>query len=182
MTGDAYAVVSNGSYGNAAIQTNVSAVGSAVTAVSAKIGTPAGASVSADIAEVEGETDAIIATLGAPVTTIAGDIAAIGLSEGDVKSINGSTDAAVKLGVSAKTMATGTVDTSALAPTNTQFDTDLITGVTGHWDDRWLVFTSGTLAGQAKPITGYQQVAGRGRFLTQAFAAVPANTDAFVIV
>ena len=101
----------------------------------------------------------------------------------NVTSINGSTTAATKLGLSADTMATGTIDTGSLSPTNALFEaSDITDAATNYWVNRWVVFTSGALIGQAKPITGYQLVAGKGRFTTDAFTSAPSNTDTFIIV
>ena len=116
--------------------------------------------------------------------TIANQVDANSLSGAgsNITSINGSSSAAAKLALSSATMATGTIDSSLFSPTTNQFDTSIITSITDHWTDRWLVFTSGSLTGEARPITGYQLSSGKGRFSTNAFAIAPSNADAFIIV
>ena len=101
----------------------------------------------------------------------------------NVTSIGGSTTAADKLGLSADSMKTGTIDTGSLSPTNALFEaSDITDAATNYWVNRWVVFTTGALAGQAKPISGYQLVAGKGRFTTDAFTSAPSNADTFIIV
>lgn len=69
MTGDAFARL--GAPAGASVSADVAAVKSV-------IGAPAGASIAADIAEVEGETDSVIATLGSPAgASVSADVAAI---------------------------------------------------------------------------------------------------------
>lgn len=66
--------------------TLTSAYDAAKTAAQALIlGTPAGASIAADIAEIEGETDAIIVSIGTPTgASIAADIAAVKTDTGNL--------------------------------------------------------------------------------------------------
>lgn len=64
------------------IQAAIAATGDSYT----RLGAPAGASISADIAEVEGETDAIIATLGSPAgASLSADVAAVKVDTAAVK-------------------------------------------------------------------------------------------------
>jgi len=123
------------------------------------------------------------ARLGLPAgASIAADIATIVLGEGNVTQINGSASAAAKLAISAGSMTVGTVDTTAFSPTSSQFDTSFTDVTSNQWNDRWIIFTSGALMGEAKPIIGYQLVLGKGRFLTNPFTAAPANGVSFIIV
>ena len=65
-------------------------------------------------------------------------------------------------------------------PTASAFDTDL-TGVTGAFDHLLIVFTSGSLTGEARPIDTY--VSANGRItLQEALTAAPAAADEFIIV
>lgn len=76
----------------------------------------------------------------------------------------------------------GTVD-NTVAPTSTVFEADDITEATAdHYKDRVIIFKSGVLRDQAKDITAYALVAGRGRFTTSAFTEAPGNNDEFLIV
>jgi hypothetical protein len=53
--------------------------------------------------------------------------------------------------------------------------------VTDAYKDRSIIFTSGTLIGQAKTISAYN---GSTKLITvsAAFTSAPSNTDAFIIV
>lgn len=76
----------------------------------------------------------------------------------------------------------GTVD-NTVTPTATVFEADDITEATAdHYKDRVIIFKSGVLRDQAKDITAYALVAGRGRFTTSAFTEAPGNNDEFLIV
>jgi len=63
--------------------------------------------------------------------------------------------------------------------TTLQFDTDL-TEPDDFWNDALLVFISGDLAGQSKPIQDYAMCGGAVT-LDEAFTAAPANNDEFII-
>ena len=65
-------------------------------------------------------------------------------------------------------------------PTASAFDTDL-TAVTGAFDHLLIVFTSGSLAGEARPIDAYASANGRIT-LQEALTAAPAAADEFIIV
>ena len=76
----------------------------------------------------------------------------------------------------------GTVD-DTVTPTTTVFEADDITEATAdHYKDRVIIFKSGILKDQAKDITAYALVSGRGRFTTSAFTEAPGNNDEFLIV
>jgi NADH dehydrogenase FAD-containing subunit len=80
-------------------------------------------------------------------------------------------------------MYTGTVTNTGFSPTATQFETSSITtAAADHWVGRVVIWTSGTLAGQAGRITAYSLNTGRGRFTVTTQTAAPGNGDAFVIV
>jgi hypothetical protein len=65
-------------------------------------------------------------------------------------------------------------------PTASAFDTDL-TSVNGAFDHLLIVFTSGSLTGEARPIDTYVNANGRIT-LQEALTAAPAATDEFIIV
>jgi hypothetical protein len=65
-------------------------------------------------------------------------------------------------------------------PTVSAFDTDL-TATSGAFDHLLIVFTSGSLTGEARPIDTYVNANGRIT-LQEALTAAPAATDEFIIV
>ena len=75
-----------------------------------------------------------------------------------------------------------TVDSSVndAAATTTSFVTALTTAVNDFYNDQLLIFTSGTLSGQAKPILDYN---GTTKLVTlsEALTSAPANGDTFTI-
>ena len=94
-----------------------------------------------------------------------------------------STTAVTNLCTALDTEADGTVDNTAFTATTTVLETSSITtAASDHWVGRSIVFTSGTLAKQAKRITAYSLVSGRGRFTFDATTSAPANGVTFVIV
>jgi len=65
-------------------------------------------------------------------------------------------------------------------PTASAFDTNL-TAVTGAYDHLLLLFTSGSLAGEARPIDTYNSTNGRIT-LQEALTAAPSSSDEFIVV
>jgi hypothetical protein len=65
-------------------------------------------------------------------------------------------------------------------PTASEFDTNL-TAVTGAYDHLLLLFTSGSLAGEARPISTYNNTNGRV-VLQDPLTAAPSAADEFIIV
>jgi len=65
-------------------------------------------------------------------------------------------------------------------PTASAFDTNL-TAVTGAYDHLLLLFTSGSLAGEARPIDTYNSTNGRIT-LQEALTAAPTSSDEFIVV
>ena len=65
-------------------------------------------------------------------------------------------------------------------PTVSAFDTDL-TAVTGAFDHLLIVFTSGSLAGEARPISSYSSTNGRIT-LQEDLTAAPSSADEFLII
>ena len=103
----------------------------------------------------------------------------------DVIEINSVANAASQLALSAGQIITGTVDTvtNTHTPTVTEFQADDITEATAdHYNSRVLIFTSGTLAGQATAITDYVAAGGIGSFTVVEMTEAPANDDTFIIV
>ena len=77
----------------------------------------------------------------------------------------------------------GTVDSTAVAPTTTAFEADDITEATAdHYKYRWVMFTSGVLANQTRDISAYSLNGGRGVFTCTAFTDAPADNDTFVLI
>jgi hypothetical protein len=65
-------------------------------------------------------------------------------------------------------------------PTASAFDTNL-TAVTGAYDHLLLLFTSGSLAGEARPIATYTSTNGRIT-LQEALTSAPSSADEFIVV
>lgn len=65
-------------------------------------------------------------------------------------------------------------------PTSSAFDTNL-TAVSGAYDHLLLLFTSGSLAGEARPIDSYSSTNGRIT-LQEPLTAAPSSADEFIIV
>lgn len=101
----------------------------------------------------------------------------------NVYQIGGSTALRAYLEASLGTIETGTVDNTSFTATTTILETSSITtAASDHWPGRSIVFTSGTLAKQAKRITAYSLSGGRGRFTYDATTSAPANGVTFVIL
>lgn len=127
-----------------------------------KIGTPA-VSLAADLAVVDGNVDDIETAIAAGV---------------DVASIDGSTEAATNLKVSAETIVPGTAQTGTLS--TTQMSTNLTEATDDHYNGRTIIWTSGVLQDQATDITDYD---GASKVLTfTAVTEAPSNGDTFNIV
>lgn len=144
----------------------------------ARLGTPAGASVSADIAAVKAETASIQTDTNDIQTRLPAALTGAGNMKTDALAINGSTSAAAQLGKSAIGIVSGSAVTGTLS--TTQMSTDLTEATNDHYKDLVLKWTSGALLGQATSISAYN---GSTKVLT--FTAVtdaPANGDTFVIM
>jgi hypothetical protein len=101
----------------------------------------------------------------------AGVRTAVGLSSAN---LDDQLDALVPLTVTTGAVATGTNSATTFTTTLTETADD-------HWNDAFLVFTSGDLAGQVKRITDYD---GTGKAITVSggFTGTPADADTFAIV
>ena len=183
----------------------------ATNSLASTLGTPALASMSADIAAIQAKTvnlppdpadqslviaatDSLASTLGTTATaagTAATVVSSVVHGNAALKTLIDSVQvvtaaltsgAAAKLALSTGEMYAGSVD-NTVAPTATVFEADNITEATAdHFKDRTVIFTSGALKGQARVITAYSLVAGRGRFTVAALTEAPANNDQFLII
>jgi trimeric autotransporter adhesin len=102
----------------------------------------------------------------------------------NIISISGSQEAAAKLSKSAITMTIGTITSATLLPSTTIFEVaDIVTSDNDFYKDRALIFVSGNLKGQAKVISSYSLVSGKGRFtLLSALTNAPVHNDIFIVV
>ncbi len=105
-----------------------------------------------------------------------------GRMSSDVGSVDGSVTAASKMKDAMDATVQVTVDDTAFTPTATQFETNVTEATANHFKDRVIIFLSGTLIGQAKDITAYSLVGGRGLFTVSALTEAPLDTDTFLIV
>jgi hypothetical protein len=156
----------------------------------ARLGAPAGASVSADIAAIEAQTDDIGAA-GAGLTALATQASVNAVDDfldTEIAAIKAVTDAltaaaAAKLALSAGSIVTGTVDDTGFSPTTTEFEADdITTAAADHYNGRIIIFTSGTLQYQATSITDYSLATGRGHFTVPALTSAPGNNVSFLII
>lgn len=165
----------------------------------ARLGAPAGASMSADIAAIKTDTgniwtavDTEVAAILAAVDT---EVAAIkaktdsltftvaNVLDANTLRVNGDATAAVRLALASANMLPGTVDTSAFTPTTTQFEASDITQATAdHFKGRIIVFTSGARQYEATTITAYTLTSGKGHFTVTALTTAPANGVTFIII
>ena len=66
-------------------------------------------------------------------------------------------------------------------PGNNRAD-EIATAAADHYNGRIVIFTSGTLAGQATDITDYELVGGIGQFTLTALTSAPSNDDTGIII
>lgn len=132
----------------------------------------------AGLTEAGGTGDQFTAVTGRlPATLVNGRM------DSTVSAINDDTAAAARLALSAAQIIPGTVDSTAFAPTTTEFEADDITEATAqHYNGRVIIFTSGVLIGQATSISNYSLATGRGHFTVVAMTEAPGNNDTFIIV
>ena len=96
----------------------------------------------------------------------------------DAVKINGSASAAVAQALAANTMVVGTAQTGTLS--TTQMSTNLSQTINDFYVGRIIIWTSGTLAGQAANITAYNGTTKVFTYSTTTTA--PSNGDTFIIV
>jgi hypothetical protein len=88
-----------------------------------------------------------------------------------------------KIGDSANTIVRGSVDDSIFAPTASAFEAgDITETTTNHYFRRRIIWTSGSLIGQATGILAYSIQGGKGRFTVETMTEAPAVNDKFIIV
>jgi len=87
-----------------------------------------------------------------------------------------------------KSISINSVNTASVAATAIKFESDKLSpstteeATTDHYLSRNILFTSGPLLGEMKPIIGYSFTNSREDFDTQAFTGAPSNGDRFVIL
>jgi len=96
----------------------------------------------------------------------------------NIKEIDDSATAATKLSSSADTIVTGAAEAGTLS--TTQMTTDLAEATDDHYNGRVVIWTSGTLTGQASSISDYQ--GSDGMLTYTAVTEAPSAADTFVIV
>ncbi len=147
-----------------------------------RLGAPAGASVSADIAAVKAETASI------QTETTAIDVLTKAAGDGDLAAIKVILDAltaagAAKLALGATTMITGIVSwDNTNATTTVIYSSDITEATADHFNGRLFVPTSGALLGQYTDITDYALDTGEGKFTVTALTEAPADNTTFVII
>lgn len=139
-----------------------------------------------DAAKMPADVDTInTATAAVQVTTDKFVFTTANQVDSNALAINSTTAAAVRLALSAGQIIPATVDTATNShtPTTTEFQADdITTAAADHYNGRIVVFTSGTLTGQATDITDYVVVGGIGQFTVTALTSAPLNDVAFLIV
>ncbi len=134
------------------------------TLVSASYGT------AANQTNIEADTQDIQSRLPAALVS--------GRMNSDIRAINGNTDSATKLALSADTMETGIAIAGTLS--TTEMTTDLTEATDNHYRSRVLIWTSGTLLRQVAAITGYD---GTSKKLTfTAVTEAPLANDTWIMV
>lgn len=105
---------------------------------------------------------------------------------GDVIKINGSSTAAVKLGISCDTMIFGTTDDTAVPATTLVFESsDLADAQADKYNGKVVIFYSSNNIRAAGIIDDYYQNGGRGHFILKSFKplpAAPANGSSFIVM
>lgn len=160
------------------------------TTIPATLGSPAGASVSADIADIptvaEFDARTLVAasyfdpaadavanvTLVATTTDVTNQVTA------DVTAISGDSTAADNLEASLETLVLGTA--TGTPTTTTMPDSALTEATNDHYNGRIIIWRTGVLAGQATDITGYNGTTKTFTFTATTDAA--GASDAYVIV
>jgi hypothetical protein len=125
----------------------------------------------ASTVDLSGTTISALSSAG--VDAIVADFLAHVISKGDAGTIERAFWQAAKSQASAEGEVSGT-------PTASAFDTDL-TAVTGAFDDLLILFVSGSLTGEARPIASYDNTDGRIT-LQESLTAAPSAADEFLII
>jgi hypothetical protein len=148
----------------------------------ARLGVPAGASVSADIAAVKVDTAAILVDTG---TTLDGRLPAAlvgGRMDSNASAINNIATAAVRLGRSTQGIVTGTVGAASTTTSIVTSALDPAAAVTDQYKGRIVTFDQGTttanLRGQSTDITANTAL---GVLTCTALTTAPVSGDTFVV-
>lgn len=143
----------------------------------ARLGAPAGASVSVDIAALKAETVLIVEDTGTTIPALLPAALVGGRMSSDAVAISGSTEAADNLEASAETIVSGAAAAGTLS--TTEMTTNLTEATDDHYNGRLLTWTSGVLQDQQTDITDYD---GSSKKLTYtAVTEAPSAGDTFVI-
>lgn len=147
------------------------AVGNIESDTYARIGAPAGASVSADVAAIKAETAAIILDTGTDGVVLAND------------AITESKISAGAIGASETGEYTFSVVSSGDCTNSTVlFDTNLTQTQTDHWKDAFATFTTGTLAGQTKAVTAFNGTTKCMTVKSPGYSTTPTAGDTGILV
>lgn len=123
--------------------------------------------------DVETDTQDIQARLPAALT-------GGGNMKADALAINGNTTAASLQALAARGVVTGSAITGTLS--STEATTDLTEATDDHYNDRAVVWITGTLAGQASTITDYVGATKKLVYDATPTGEAPSNGDVFIIV
>jgi len=172
----------------------------------ARLGAPAGASVSADIADLPTVAEFEARTIAAADYTVVSDLGTVqtgdsfaivnhvtygnsalgtalaGTLTANMTQISGDSTAADRLEAILDATPGGTVvDDNDPDPTTTAFETNLTEATNDHYNGAFVVFTSGALLGQSRKISDYD---GTSKVLTvaAAFTEAPTAGDTFLIL
>lgn len=160
------------------------------TTIPATLGSPAGASISADIADIptvaEFEARTLVsagyfdpaADAVANVTLVATTTDVTNQVTADVTAISGDSTAADNLEASLETLVLGTA--TGTPTTTTMPDSALTEATNDHYNGRIIIWRTGVLTGQATDITGYNGTTKTFTFTATTDAA--SASDAYVIV
>lgn len=174
--------LANGTDGLGAIKADTAATLVDTADMQPKLGTPAGASISADIATANAAAVVIDNYIDTEIADIQARLPAALTADGNIKAdilrISGSATAADNLEASALGIEASSVNDAAAS--TTAFVTALGSAVNDHYIGRIIVFTSGTLANQATDITDY--VGATKTVTVTALTSAPANGVTFVVV
>lgn len=143
----------------------------------ARLGAPAGASVSADVAAVKTETASIQSDTNDIQTRLPAALVG-GRMDSNVSAINNVAAAASKLADNMGQVIPFTVQASSSA---TGINTNLTEATNDHYRDRAVLFLTGVLAGQALPITAYNGTT-KQLTVTSVTSEAPGNGDLAQVV
>ena len=123
-----------------------------------------------DPANLPADVDTVLTRLPAALVS--------GRMNSDIRAINGNTDSAAKLALSANTMEVGTAIAGTLS--TTEMTTDLTEVTDDHYNGRIVIWTSGNLLRQVAAITGY--VGSTKKLTFTAVTEAPTINDTWIMV